>query len=522
MLPVLDLYSSTLFGTMTDPLARAKAALARLEINPASPFAAADVRACRAVGAPVDIGWLLGEWKKRQPGGIIGRTRYRWDTSHEFCALPSFSPPVKKWRAWHAAEQEALERKPFAFEERISLPVLIAEACELLAEISSGTGPDATVAAELLFETEPVFRYDLAGKVLAAHAWTDTFALFALARIPRASERLWPLILALTTTYADLARRSQGIVHGTRFPFHEKPLVSASAHLAAALLRLSLDVPVLARLIAFVRGEITAEGSWGDAGGPPDVLTTFVAADLLLHIDPSFEPEATLRFFAERQGADGFWRALGPEAAWLTAGIASWIADLSLDFGERFRWPVSPEASRDRKTGLPFFAYFDDLSRLYAELPGIACGEVDLAFIDLAGFRDFNNAHGQQLGDAVLAAFAEELRTLPGTAAIRDGGDEFLVVGAPARKPLAPDLDTFRRAWPRVFRDRFGDAPEVVAPRILVHRTRADALLKARETLGRAIGDVKHAQGKPGPEGILCEWLEGILKPAVVVRAFAV
>ncbi len=454
----------------------------------------------------MDIGWLLGKWKKRQPRGIITRTRYRWDTSHEYCALPSYSPPVSQWRAWHEAEQAALERKPFAFEERISLPVLIAEACELLSEVASGDGPDSAVAEELLFETEPVFRYDLAGKALAGHAWTDTFALFALVRTPRAFEKFWPLILALTTTYADLARRSQGVVLGTRFPFHEKPLVSASAHLAAALLRLNMDVPTLARLIAFVRNEITAEGSWGDAGGPPDVLTTFAAADLLLHVDPSFEPGATLRFFAERQETNGFWHALGPEAAWLTAGIARWIADLSLDFGERFRWPVSPEASRDRKTGLPFFAYFDDLSRLYAELPGIACGEVDLAFIDLAGFRDFNNAHGQQLGDAVLAAFAGELRTLIGTATIRDGGDEFLVVGAPARRTLAPDLDAFRRAWPRIFRDRFGDAPQVVASRILIHRTRSDTLLKARETLGRAIGEVKHTEGKPSPEGILYEW----------------
>ncbi len=487
---------------MSDPLARAKAALAHVDIDPASPFAAANVNARRSVGAPVDIGRLFSGWKKRQPGGIISRTRYRWDTSHEYCALPPFSPPVSQWRAWQEAEQGALERKPFSFEERVSVPVLIAEACELLSEVAASDGADSVIAAELLFETEPVFRFDLAGKVLATHAWTDTFSLFALTRAPRAFVRLWPLILALTTTYADLARRTEGVVLGTRFPFHEKPLVSASAHLAAALLRLNMDVPVLARLIAFVRGEMTSGGSWGDAGGPPDILATYAAADLLLHVDPSYEPDAALHFFAERQGADGFWRVLGPDAAWLTAGIARWIVDLSLDFGVRFRWPVSPEASRDRKTGLPFFAYFDDISRLFAELPGIACGEVDLVFIDLAGFRDFNNAHGQQLGDAVLAAFAAELRTLSGAAAIRDGGDEFLIVGAPGRKPLAPDLDAFRYAWPRIFRDHFG-AREVVAPRILVQRPRADALLKTRETLGRAIGEVKHTSGKPGPEGLL-------------------
>jgi hypothetical protein len=62
-----------------------------------------------------------------------------------------------------------------------------------------------------------------------------------------------------------------------------------------------------------------------------------------------------------------------------------------------------------------------------------------------------------------------------------------------------------RRAWPARFRARFGDAAAAVAPRIVVARTPAAALLAARERLGRAIGEVKHKSATPGPEGVLVE-----------------
>jgi GGDEF domain-containing protein len=173
-------------------------------------------------------------------------------------------------------------------------------------------------------------------------------------------------------------------------------------------------------------------------------------------------------------------------------------------FADRFRWPHAPAANRDHKTRLPFYAWFDLLARLFAALPGLATAETEVAFLDLAGFRAFNNAHGQDAGDAVLAAFAAELARLDAASAIRDGGDEFVVLGAPARTGLARDLQAFRRAWPGLFRARFGADAPTVAARILVTRTRGASLRQARETLGRTIGTLKN-RDKPGPEGLLVE-----------------
>jgi hypothetical protein len=84
---------------------------------------------------------------------------------------------------------------------------------------------------------------------------------------------------------------------------------------------------------------------------------------------------------------------------------------------------------------------------------------------------------------------------------VRDGGDEFLVVGAPTRTGLAEALDAFRRAWPARFRARFGEGAPV-ASRILVTAGSGGELRAMREQLGRSLAPLKHAP-TPGPEGML-------------------
>jgi GGDEF domain-containing protein len=92
-------------------------------------------------------------------------------------------------------------------------------------------------------------------------------------------------------------------------------------------------------------------------------------------------------------------------------------------------------------------------------LPRLGREEVDVAFLDLVDFGAWNNALGMERGDALLAALAAELRTIPGALAIRDGGDEFLVVGRPTAHGLVEQLETFRRAWPGRLRAILGDVP---------------------------------------------------------------
>jgi GGDEF domain-containing protein len=402
---------------------------------------------------------------------------------------------VETWRAWRPQEQPELERDPVAFEERLTIPIIVAEATELLLEL------DHPRARAILQEAEPALRRDLAQRVLGMHAWTDTFALACAARCPRAIERLRPLLVALATTYAEEAHRAGGCVRGSRFPFHDKLLVSATAQLGVGLLHLGMEIPLLARLVETVRSAIRPSGAWGDAQEPEDVLTTLLCAMLLARLDPGFEPARTARWFAARQRSDGLWVALGPEAPWLTWVIATWLDAAERSFAERFVFPSLQPGHRDRKTGLPSFSYFEDLGSLFGATRELAESRVELAFLDLAGFRAFNNAHGQDAGDAVLAELARALQEIPTAAVARDGGDEFLVVGAPTRRGLADALHGFRQAWPDRFRARFGERVPVAA-RILLTSGAGKELRVMREHLGRALAPLKGTQ-PPGPEGVL-------------------
>jgi diguanylate cyclase (GGDEF)-like protein len=458
----------------------------------ASPFAAADSLAKTAMGCPEDEkahDLRLAFWRTRQPGSRLAEDRYRWEISHKRSPVAGHVPPPDTWRSF----RPDLDNK---FPElALSLPLSIAETCEYLAWLAE---KDA-VARGLLDEAAPIFRRDIAQFVLGMHPWIDTFALFAIVRRPRTLERLRPLTLAIATSYAAAAQ--DGCVRGIRFPFADRPLVSATAHLANGLLVLGAELGLLAPLVDFVRSSRRPNGAFGDET-PDDLLTTFACTELLARLDPAFDAEPSVRWMTGQAREDGLFRVLGPEGPWLTAQITSLLEDCSRPFRARFRFPHAPHANLDRKTGVPFFAYFDDVASLFGALEGLAKNEVELAFLDLAGFRAFNNAHGQDAGDAVLAEIATALREeLEDAAVVRDGGDEYLVVGAPTRTGLAEDLDAFRARWPERFRKRFPGA-DIVSARILVGKARGSELRALRERLGKALAPLKHRDA-PGPEGLL-------------------
>ena len=177
---------------------------------------------------------------------------------------------------------------------------------------------------------------------------------------------------------------------------------------------------------------------------------------------------------------------------WLTAAIATWLDGAERPFHERFAWPHYARVDLDRKTGIPGFAAFDGLDRLFRTLPGIGAAPTEMAFADLAGFRAFNNRCGQETGDAVLRLFAQHLKGISGALAIRDGGDEFLVVGAPTRPQLAAAVDASRATWPDLFRSRFGSDVPMVVPRFVVGRAESRRIASLREQLGREIGMTKN------------------------------
>lgn len=483
-------------GAIAESVRRARLALliASRKVALVEPMLAMLLRAARELSGEWRPERLIEHWSTRAIGSPLGSDRYRWELTHKKgTGVPSYAGPPDTWRAWRSSEQPVLESDRWGFEERLTGLILACESAELLAEALE---LDARAAA-LLEEATPVLRRDVAACALERNAWADSFGLWCATRYPRTFEQLQPIVVAVAESMALRARSTGGIVKGTRFPLHDRPLVSATAQLASTLLRLGSHVDIVAGAVRFVAASRTTAGGWGDADDPPDLLTTLVAADLLASCDPDFDPVRTAVFVVERQQQNGWFRALGPEIPWLTFELVRFLEAAEKPFAARFRWPHVPTANLDRKTGLPFFAYFAELTRLFRELPGVARSAVDVGFIDLIGFREFNNRSGQQLGDDVLAAFAEALRELPEARVVRDGGDEFLLVGAPESRDLASRVRALQQAWPARFRARFGsDAPPVLA-RAIVSRARAAELGQAREVLGRAIGELKTAAVDP-------------------------
>lgn len=466
-------------------------------------FPVAIVRGHRDLGLDGDPGGLLADWA---PGSTRerGAVRYRWAITPRFAGtFPAWVGGSGEWRPWREADAAAWAddaSRPLEDMERLVTPIILADALDLLSEASRRADATGDLAQSFLDEALPKARRDAAGWVQELRAWSDTWALWAMARRPGALTLLHPFVAAIADSYAASARRAGGHVLGTRFPWHGTALVSASAQLASGLVALGVHPNLSGELAARVRTAQQSDGGWGDGGHRPDALTTLVAAELLASLDPGYDPAPTAAWFARRQRPDGWWRACGPEASWLTVEVLAWLRRSTLPFSERFAWPHLAITNRDRRTGLPHFGYFSDLARLYQMMPGLSGAPIELAFIDLAGFGAFNNAFGQARGDDVLRTFAQALARIPGSMAIRDGGDEFIVLGAPTGTGLPARMAAFRESWAGEFAAAYGQG--LVAPRILTATTAGRRIIEARDDLGFRIADLKAEAHDVGRLGI--------------------
>jgi diguanylate cyclase (GGDEF)-like protein len=123
------------------------------------------------------------------------------------------------------------------------------------------------------------------------------------------------------------------------------------------------------------------------------------------------------------------------------AGLALWQVQrtlASLTRSEQVAWTLAYE---DMLTGLPNHRKIIDM--IDAALAARAHGEtVTLAFIDVDGLQDVNDALGQRFGDELLIALAFRLGDIlpPGAQCGRFDGDQFAVL------PVARDADSSRSA----------------------------------------------------------------------------
>ncbi len=487
-------------------IARARAALAALADDlPLDDGLAASIllAAPDRLGSPVATAFLanLRRWMDA-PSPSAGPFPWHRDPSQVHAYARWGRRPRISWRP---GEGRLMAADLTAYLERLRDPIAIVDTLELLARLEATGGPAAETAGYLRREMMPVIETELAWWILGSDPWRDTFGLWVATDRPHVSPHVHALLVATATRYATLATRVAGVVCGNTAPFGGLPLISASAHLVLGLWTLGLYPSLVPGIVAFVAGERWANGSWADPGQPPDVLTTLAAAEVMSRLDPGFDPAPTAAYLSRLQEPAGWWRALDPEVPWLTSAVVAWLERADRPYHERFAWPAVQKWDRDRKTRIPTYTYFSDMARVLGAVPGLREAAMPILFCDLAGFKEFNNAKGQQLGDEVLRSFAEALGGIAWARAIRDGGDEFVVIGAPGRPGFLDDVHAFRTAWPGIFASAFGADVPAVAPRLLVSSSTGGTLEAVRAHLGQLVGEVKIAHPEPGSEGVLVE-----------------
>jgi hypothetical protein len=481
-----------------DALARFAAAQSSIE----DPLLA--VALTRGAGAPSDPRRLAQWLSDRQPHyGRDNAMRYRWGLSwrsepgHEIYRRAEGARRL----SWRPAEAERLRSDPTAYGRRFMEPIVLAVQLRFWGDLAANDAdPElAATAAGFLEEALPVMEHDVASWFAALDPWRDTFGLWLLTAEPQAVARLRDLLFSVAVRYGGIAARD-GAVLGLRHPYHRRPLVSASAHLAVSLWRMSVYPSVIPSLLELIRGSTTPEGAWADGDQPPDLLTTLAAADALARLDPSFDPALTTAWFVQQQEQEGWWRALDPEVPWLTASILDWIALAALPFAERFSWPSAPIWARDRLTGLTTVATLDELGHVLEGMPSLGALDIEAAFLDLADFGKWNNTHGQSRGDELMGVLGASLRGLSETLAVRLGGDEFLILGKPGAVGLEAAIDDWRSRWPATV--AVAGLPGSVAPRVVIGTSRSGQLRELRRRLGEAIGRLKEECPSPGPTGV--------------------
>jgi diguanylate cyclase (GGDEF)-like protein len=475
-----------------------------------------------AKGGRRDRAPLIRRWQGN-PIEAAGPRRFPWATLWDddpASRLTWVRRPGQERVLWHPAEEEAFGLDPFAFTSRLTLPPILAGSLALLEETARDDPALRKEAIELRNEALPRIEHDVALHAAADDTWADTFALWVLTREPLVLDLLDPLPVATATRFASRARIDGNRVLGARNPFFERQLDSATAHLAGALWTLGLDPELLPSLIGQLRARQRPDGGWGDADQPSDVLTTLVAADVLMRLDPQFtlepgapEPHASdevvasasrmVAFLGRHQEAAGWWRALDPETPWLTAEVCRLLRAIERPFPERFRWPHLAAWQRDRKTGVPLFAFYQGLAKAAADLGALGEAPVEVAFLDIIDFGTWNKDNGQPRGDELINVLAEALRAIPDCLVVRDGGDEFLVVGQPGRSgALQGRLEAFRSTWFARCRAALPDVPPVELRIVLGGGTMAEAL-SIREELGQEVGRIRHERPTAEGRGVL-------------------
>jgi diguanylate cyclase (GGDEF)-like protein/PAS domain S-box-containing protein len=190
-------------------------------------------------------------------------------------------------------------------------------------------------------------------------------------------------------------------------------------------------------------------------GGVPDGMTSEEAWEACIHPDDRAAYDAAFPALFEGKSTETEYRLVGFDGAtrwvWercvprpardgrlLVDGIVNDITDRHLVEEQlaAAHERLSHMAFHDHLTGLPNRAQFEQHLQVALGRAGRDGTAVAVFFVDLDGFKPINDAHGHGVGDALLRAVADRLRTATrdGDVVARLGGDEFLML-APIGSP---------------------------------------------------------------------------------------
>ncbi len=213
---------------------------------------------------------------------------------------------------------------------------------------------------------------------------------------------------------------------------------------------------------------------------------------------------------AGRPGAGGAALAV----AWFAFGLGALLLGARHGKVRRDLERIEGASLRDRLTGLYNFAFFSDTLRRETQRATRYGGPLSLVLFDLDGFKSFNDTHGHEAGNRLLAEVGRVIDASRRSADVsaRFGGEEFalLVPGGPSEAVEA--AERIRAAIARVVVDvgngqhdgrtisagvagyRRGDPPDVLldsADRALYlskHRGRNRVSVSGDTELARAAG----------------------------------
>jgi diguanylate cyclase (GGDEF)-like protein len=116
--------------------------------------------------------------------------------------------------------------------------------------------------------------------------------------------------------------------------------------------------------------------------------------------------------------------------AWLAFGLAALLVGTRHGKVRRDLERIEGASLRDRLTGLYNFAFFSDTLRRETQRATRYGGDLSLVLFDLDGFKSFNDTHGHEAGNRLLAEVGRVIESSRRSAdvAARFGGEEFALL----------------------------------------------------------------------------------------------